>query len=113
MKLFFCNYHKLERDIHIDQQFRATPKLDHRAITSPTFPLASCHVAFLYAPLVSPASVPQQIKRSGLQARDWAQAFQKRHLEGSRSRHAPSLQAVVSLFFLDLCLVDIIKSSWA
>jgi hypothetical protein len=28
MKLFFCNYHKLERDIHIDQQFRATPKLD-------------------------------------------------------------------------------------
>jgi len=31
--------------------------------------------------LVSPASVPQQIKRSSLQARDWAQAFQKRHFE--------------------------------
>jgi len=37
MKLFFCNYHKLERDIHIDQQFRATPNLDHRAITSQPF----------------------------------------------------------------------------
>jgi hypothetical protein len=78
MKLFFRNYHKLERDTHIDQQFRATRKLDHRV----TFPLASCHVAFLYSPLVSPAGVPQQIKRLSLQARDWPQAFQKRHLEG-------------------------------
>jgi hypothetical protein len=37
MKLFFCNYHKLERDIHVDQQVRAIPKLDHRAITFQPF----------------------------------------------------------------------------